>query len=228
MRRFVLISLLLVAVGAKAHTIAILGTGDVGSTLGRRWAEAGHEIVYGSRHPGSARVLELVSVTGPNTQAMTPAKAAAVGDVVVLAVPYHAIAALLPTLGDMQRKVVIDCTNPLTADLDGLTLGVTTSAAETIASLLPGARVVKALNTTGVANMKDSTYQDGPLTMLIAGESAMAKKLVSGLVEELGFEVVDAGPLASARWLEPMAMLWIELAYRQGMGSDIGFKLIRR
>ncbi len=229
MRRFVLMLLmLLAAAGAEARTIAILGTGDVGSTLGRRWADVGHEIIYGSRTPGSVRVLELVSATGPNTRAMTPAAAVAVGDVVVLAVPYHAIAALLPTLGDLHHKVVIDCTNPLTADLDGLTLGVTTSAAETIASMLPGARVVKALNTTGVANMKDSTYEEGPLTMLIAGESAMAKKLVAGLIEDLGFEVVDAGPLASARWLEPLAMLWIELAYRQGMGSDIGFKLIRR
>ena len=200
----------------------------MGSTLGCRWAEAGHEVIYGSRAPESARVLHLVSETGPDARAMTPADAAAAGDVVVLAVPYHATAALLPTLGDMQRKIVIDCTNPLTADLDGLTLGVTTSGAETIASLLPGARVVKALNTTGVANMRDSAYPDGPLTMLIAGESSMAKKLVSGLIEDLGFEVVDAGPLSSSRWLEPLAMLWIELAYRQGMGSDIGFKLIRR
>ena len=97
-----------------------------------------------------------------------------------------------------------------------------------IAGLLPGARVVKALNTTGVANMREATYPDGPPTMLLAGESAMAKALVSELITDLGFEPVDAGPLKSARWLEPLAMLWIHLAYAREQGTDIAFKLMRR
>ena len=84
------------------------------------------------------------------------------------------------------------------------------------------------LNTTGVANMEDPVYPDGPLTMLLAGESAMAKAVAASLVEDLGFEAVDAGPLAAARWLEPMAVLWIELARRQPDGADVGFRLVRR
>lgn len=227
-RILVVVLVLLAAVTAQGRTIAVIGTGDVGSVLGRRWAEAGHTVVFGSRAPQSARVRAVVAAAGPGVRADTPAAAAAGAEVVVLAVPFHAVAELLPTLGDLNRRIVIDCTNPLDAELDGLTTGPDRSAAEVVASLLPGASVVKALNTTGVANMRNPVYPDGPLTMLLAGESAMAKKVVASLVEELGFEAVDAGPLRTARWLEPLAVLWIQLAHRQGLGEDIGFRLVRR
>ena len=229
-RSAILIALVMSCLGptANARTVAIIGTGGVGAALGPRWSAAGHDIVYGSRTPGSEHVRTLVAETGGTARAATPAEAAAASEIVVLAIPYGAVAELLPSLGDLQGKIVIDCTNPLSRDLADLVTETGTSAAETIASLLPGARVVKALNTTGVSNMRDAVYPDGPPTMLLAGESAMAKAVVSGLVAELGFEPVDAGPLKSARWLEPLAMLWIELAYRQGLGDDIAFKLIRR
>lgn len=227
-KRLLVAALMLAAVAAQGRTIAVLGTGEVGSVLGRRWTEAGHTVIYGSRAPQSARVRALLEATGPDARADTPAAAAAAGEVVVLAVPFHAVEALLPTLGDLGRKIVIDCTNPLTPELDGLVTGPDRSAAEIIAALLPRARVVKALNTTGVANMRDPVYPDGPLTMLLAGESAMAKAVTASLVEDLGFEAVDAGPLASARWLEPMAVLWIELARRQPEGTEVGFRLVRR
>ena len=223
-----LLAALCAAGAADARTVAIIGTGDVGEALGVRWAAAGHEVIYGSRTPSSDRVAALTALTGHGARAADPAEAAAAGEVVVLAVPYAAVERLLPTLGDLAGKVVIDCTNPLSRDLGSLVTEPGTSGAEVVAGLLPGAKVVKALNTTGVANMRDPVYPDGPPTMLLAGESSMAKAVVADLVADLGFEPVDAGPLKSARWLEPLAMLWIELAYRQGMGDDIAFKLIRR
>jgi 8-hydroxy-5-deazaflavin:NADPH oxidoreductase len=227
-----IIAVVLVVLGAtgvvQARTVAIIGTGGVGSALGIRWAASGHEIVYGSRSPGSERVVALVAETGHGARAVSPVEAVAAADVVVLAVPYGVVERILPTLGDAAGKVVIDCTNPLSRDLHSLVTGPDASGAEIIAGLLPGAKVVKALNTTGVSNMRDAVYPDGPPTMLLAGESSLAKAVVSELVVDLGFEPVDAGSLKSARWLEPLAMLWIELAYRQGMGDDIAFKLIRR
>lgn len=223
-------ALVVVCFGGVVHarTIAIIGTGDVGATLGPRWAAAGHEIVYGSRSPESGRVQALVVETGVDAWAALPSDAAVAAEVIVLAIPFGVVEDLLPRLGDLQGKIVIDCTNPLSRDLADLVVGHGSSGAEIVAGLLPGARVVKALNTTGVSNMRDTAYPDGPPTMLMAGESAMAKAVVAGLISDLGFEPVDAGPLKSARWLEPLAMLWIELAYRQGMGDDIAFKLIRR
>jgi len=91
-----------------------------------------------------------------------------------------------------------------------------------------GAKVVKAFDTTGANNMANSTYGGGKLMMPVAGDDADAKKTVMGLAADLGFEPIDAGPLAMSRYLEPTAMLWIKLAYAQGMGREFGFALLRR
>ena len=111
LRRLIVTVLLLAAAAAQGRTIAVIGTGDVGSVLGRRWSEAGHTVIYGSRAPASARVRALLEATGPDARADTPAAAAAAAEVVVLAVPFHAVEALLPTLGDLGRRIVIDCTS---------------------------------------------------------------------------------------------------------------------
>jgi 8-hydroxy-5-deazaflavin:NADPH oxidoreductase len=142
-------------------------------------------------------------------------------------VPWPAVDASLKTLGPLAGKVVIDATNPLTPDFS-LAVGHTDSAGETVARLAPAARVVKAFNTTGFNNMADSRYPGGKLAMLVAGDDAEAKNIVLGLASDLGFDPVDAGPLAVSRYLESMAMVWIKLAITQGMGRDFGFALLRR
>ena len=88
--------------------------------------------------------------------------------------------------------------------------------------------MVKAFNMTGSGNMARPGYEEGALSMFLCGDDAEAKGIVGALAAELGFEVVDAGPLTSARYLEPLAMLWIHLAYGMQMGPDIGFRLMRR
>jgi predicted dinucleotide-binding enzyme len=122
---------------------------------------------------------------------------------------------------------VVDAINPLTPDFS-LAIGHTDSAGETVARLAPGARVVKAFNTTGANNMADSRYATGKLMMAIAGDDAQAKNVVMGLASDLGFEPIDCGPLAMSRHLEPMAMVWIKLAIAQKMGRNFGFALQRR
>jgi predicted dinucleotide-binding enzyme len=156
------------------------------------------------------------------------AQAAASAEVVVLATPFDAAEAALRSAGDLSGKIVIDCTNPLTRDVSALTIGHTTSAGETVAALAGAARVVKALNTTGAGNMLDPRYGAEAATMFICGDDAAAKATVTDLVKTLGFDVVDAGPLRQARLLEPLAMLWISLAYAQGQGPNIAFRLMRR
>ena len=123
---------------------------------------------------------------------------------------------------------MIDCTNPLKPDLSGLAIGHTTSAAEQVAVWAPGARVVKAFNTTGAENMSNPQFGSERASMLICGDDPDAKAAVVGLAADAGFDVVDAGRLASARLLEPLAMLWIHLAYAQGLGTGFAFKLLRR
>ena len=128
----------------------------------------------------------------------------------------------------MTGKVLIDAVNPLLPDLSGLVLGTTTSAAEQVASWARGAKVVKAFNTVGSNIMENPVFgQDKPV-LFFCGDDASAKGKVKQLADEVGFEGVDAGPLTQARLLEPLALLWISLAFKAGLGREIAFKLLRR
>jgi hypothetical protein len=154
--------------------------------------------------------------------------AAGSAEVVVLATPWEGTEAALLATGPCEGKVVVDCTNPILPGMAGLAVGTTESAAEQVAKRVPGARVVKAFNTTGSGNMERPRYGEHHLTMLLCGDDPAAKGVVSGLAEDLGFAPVDAGSLVAARYLEPLAMLWVHLAYQQGLGPDIAFQLLRR
>lgn len=203
-----------------AMKIGIIGTGNVGSALGRGWAQAGHEVVFGSRTPERASVPE-------ESRVLSQAEAALWAEVVVLAVPYRALQETLEAVGpeNFNDKVVLDVTNVLAVD-GGLAVGHTTSGAEELAKLLPGANVVKAFNTVFAQNMAGRVGEE-PLSLFVAGDDPTAKRTVQDLGKNLGFEPVDAGPLSSARYLEPMGMQLIALGYRMGMGPAIGYRLVQ-
>jgi 8-hydroxy-5-deazaflavin:NADPH oxidoreductase len=204
--------------------IAIVGAGNVGQALGKGWRKAGHEVSYALRAATSNKI-DALSADGSRVVAMD--KAAGAAEVLVLAVPWPAVAEAVSSLGPLAGKILIDATNPLTAKLE-LAVGGNDSAGETVARLAPGARVVKAFNTTGAENMANASAFAARPMMPVAGDDAAAKAAVRTLAEDLGFEAVDAGPLAMSRQLEPLAMLWIKLAYAQGFGRDFAFALARR
>lgn len=208
--------------------IAVIGTGNVGAALGKRWAAAGHDIAFGVRNGAAPKAASAVAAAGPRARALGVGEAAQAASVVVLATPFSGTEAAVRECGNLTGKVIIDCTNPLKPDLSGLTIGHTDSAGEAVARWARGAKVVKALNTTGAGNMLNPRYGNERLSMFVCGDDADAKKLVMGLVGDLGFEPIDAGPLTQARYLEPMAMLWISMAYTYGMGLDFGFRVVRR
>lgn len=208
--------------------IAVLGTGNVGGTLGSRWACNGHEVIFGSRDPSGEKVTELLGRCGDNARAASANEAVAEAEVVVMAAPWTAAQALIESVDNWQGKVLIDCINPLNADFTGLDLGYTTSAAEQVSDWASGARVVKAFNTASTRTMADPVYDGQNATMFYCGDDAEAKATVSGLAEELGFQPVDAGPLSNARHIEPLAMLYIHLAVREGWGSNCALKIMKR
>ncbi len=209
--------------------IGVIGAGNVGGALGRLWARRGHEVVFGVPDPQNPRRAALLKSTGGRTRVAAVADAAAFGDVIVLATPWSATEEAIRSAGDLTGKTLIDCTNPLAADLSGLTLGTSDSAGEQVARWAKGARVVKAFNTIGAENFGDPLFGEQSASLLIAGDEPSAKLTVTRLATELGFEVVDTGPLKAARWLEPLAMLWIHLAYAQGFGpKGHAFRLLRR
>ena len=203
--------------------IVIVGSGNVGRALGTGWRKAGHSVTFAARDPTGAKAAELKR----DGFAVVPQGDAGKAEAVVLAVPWTGIEATVRALGDLAGKIVIDATNPLTANLE-LALGFSDSAGETVARLAKGARVVKAFNTTGANNMAESRYPGGKVMMPVAADDATAKRNVMALAADLGFEPIDAGPLAMSRHLEPLAMLWIKLAYAQGMGREFGFGVLKR
>ncbi|MEZ4371311.1 MAG: NAD(P)-binding domain-containing protein [Polyangiaceae bacterium] len=199
--------------------IAIIGAGNVGTTLGRAWADAGHEIVYGAR--------DVASSPYPGAQVQTLQAAAASADVVALTLPWAAVPEVVPALGDLQGKILIDVTNPIGPGF-ALTHGHTTSGAEQVAQLATNARVVKAFNTTGLENMANPKYGDQRVFMPVAGDDAEALAKVVSLASEIGFDAIALKGLHRARETEPLAMLWIKLALAWGNGRSIGFTLSRR
>jgi len=203
--------------------IAVIGIGNVGGTLGRRWAAAGHEVTFGVRSPTDAETKAAGAA-----RLATVAEAARAADVVAFAVPWSAVPDAVAAAGDLAGKIVLDCTNPLSPGLAGLELGTTTSGGEEVATLAKGAHVVKIFNTTGADNMADPDYNGIPATMLYAGDDTHAKAVAADLARSLGFDPVDLGPLAAARLLEPFALVWITLAYRQKLGRDFVLQIIRR
>ncbi len=208
--------------------IAIFGAGSVGGTLGSSWADKGHEIFFGVPNPTSDKTQALLNKIGSNAQAGTVAEASRFSDVIVLATPWTATESAIKAAGDLSGKTILDCTNPLKPDFSSLSVGFTTSGGEQVAQWAVGAKVVKTLNQTGSENMGDPVYGTQPSVMFVCGDDETAKATALTLVRDLGFDAVDGGGLKIARLLEPLGMLWISLVYRQGLGRNIAFALMRR
>jgi predicted dinucleotide-binding enzyme len=207
--------------------IGIIGSGNVGGTLGKAWSRHGHDVFFGMRRADEAQAKALVD-EARKAKAGLVEEAARFGDVILLATPWEAAREALETAGDLPGKILIDATNPLLPGLAGLDLGTTTSAGELIAGWAQGARVVKCFNTVGFNIMANASFSQGEVALFYCGDDVEAKKVVADLATELGFEALDAGPLTQCRLLEPFALLWIALAMKQGYGREIGFQFMRR
>lgn len=208
----------------NADIIAVIGTGDVGGALGPEFASLGHSVVYGSRNPGSEKVLALVARTGNGARVASPADAAAEADILVLAVPGMRVGDIVAGLGDLSGKLIIDPTNPLIPRDDGkLGIEMTGSNAEIIQAAAPGANVVKAFNTLGWRSMIDPQSTGGPISIPLVGDSEEAKAKVATIVAAMGLEPIDVGPLRNARHVEGLSVLLLNGAF--GGGPSFEFHL---
>jgi predicted dinucleotide-binding enzyme len=212
--------------------IAIIGAGNVGGTLGTRWAQGGHHVTFGVRDVHDRKNQELLRSAGPSARVASVSEAAAGAAVVLLSTPWTNTQEALRSAGDLSSKVLIDATNPILLGPDllkeGLLVGHKTSGAEQVASWASGARVVKGFNSVGWPIMANPRLGTQPASMLICGDDSEAKTVVTQLSDELGFETVDVGPLALARLLEPYGMLWIQMCVGLGWGPDFAFHVIKR
>ncbi|MHB8455825.1 MAG: NADPH-dependent F420 reductase [Acidiferrobacterales bacterium] len=200
--------------------IAIIGAGNVGSGLATVLARAGIKVTLGARDVGKAKAV--AKAIGANVSAATLKEAAASAQTVFLAVPYPEAGSALSAAGDLGGKVIVDVTNPLTPDYMGLTLGHSTSAAEEIQKLVPGAKVVKAFNTVFAQIYAAGARINGTaVPVFIAGDDEAATRDVELIARQAGFSPVQVGALRFARYLEPLAGLNIALGYGRGMGTAI-------
>ena len=207
--------------------IAVIGAGNMGSAFVKQLTRVGHDVTITSRDGTKAA---KVAAAYPGAKVVTAASAALGADAVVLATGFGDAIAALRSLGDLRNKVVIDITNPLTADYMGLTIGHETSAAEEIAKAVPGAEVVKSFNTIFAQVLAEGAdFGNGrKASVFVASDSPRAKQTARAVAESLGYEVIDAGALKNARYLEPLAGLNIYLGYGAGLGTSIAPTWIRR
>ena len=159
--------------------LAFIGTGDMGESLGPRFAELGYSVVYGSRNPDTEKAQNVVKLTGDDARVTTQKEAAQAGDIVVLAVPWPPMETVAQNLGSLDGKIVIDISMPAEQAEDGYLVSlVETSSAEMIQSWNPGARVVKAFATLASYVIDNPDVVGGPVTVPIASDDRAAKERV--------------------------------------------------
>lgn len=185
---------------SEPFKIGIIGTGNIGGTLARHWASAGHELVISSRHP--EELVRLADELGPRVRAATPAEAAEFGDVVLVSVPYAA----MPQIGrdyaaTLAGKIVLDTGNPIEyrdgpMAIEALNKGSGIASAE----FLPGARLVRAFNCIAASSLaNDGNREPERFAIPLAGNDAEALEVAQRLVADAGFDGVVVGPLERAR-----------------------------
>jgi predicted dinucleotide-binding enzyme len=208
--------------------IGILGAGRVGTGLGRRLADKGHDLVVSfSLTPGS--LAEAVAFIGGSARAGAPEDAAAHGEVVILSSPWSETLTLVSSLADrLAGKILWDTTNPLKPDMSGLELGTSTSGGEAVSNAAPRARVVKAVAPFAQVLHSPTGLISGQRSdVFVCGDDPQARSRVATLLADVQADPVDAGPLQLARYTEPLGMLLVQLAYTQGFGAMIGAHLLR-
>ncbi len=203
--------------------IAIIGTGNVGGALAQKWAAAGHEIFLGVRDTTNFKGKELLGTKGISALATKAAVAAA--EVILIATPAPMVVEVATSLGDTAGKVIIDAMNVVA----GRGPQGYQSTAPAILANTASREVVKAFNTTGANNIKNPVYGTMVLDAFVAGDSQKGKAIARQLAADAGFaECYDVGGNDKFELMEQFAFFWINLAMMQGLGREIGFKLLRK
>ncbi len=198
--------------------IGILGSGDVGRSLGSGFAKKGYEVTIGTRDPSKAELKTWLQANDGRASLGTFADAAKKGDVVILATHGEATEAVLDQIGPeaFAGKLVIDATNPLVfadGSPPGLFVGTTDSLGERVQRKLPESKVVKCFNTVNSGMMTNPKTRAGVPDMLIAGNDPAAKQQVARLLKQFGWnDPIDVGGIDASRWLEAWVALWVRVA----------------
>lgn len=198
--------------------IGIIGSGNIGGNLGHHLAQAGHEVLFSSRHP--EKLQGLVQKAGAHARAGTVQEAAQFGEVIVLSIPFGKIPEVAQEAGSLAGKTLIDTTNPYEGR-DGeiaakVKQDLNLRASQYTAQHFQQAHVVKAFNTIYYVNLRDKAFQPEGFRMAVpyAGDDTEAKKIVAQLLEDIGFDGVDIGNLSQSDVMEPDAILYNRVLHK--------------
>jgi predicted dinucleotide-binding enzyme len=201
----------------------------MGGKLGTLFTRAGHEVVFS--YARSRKKLEgLARDAGAKARAGTPAEAAGQADALLLAVHWSRVDDVLQQAGDLAGKVIVSCTLPMNADDTDLVVAHTSSGAEELAKKVRRAQVVSAFGTVPsevLFDVFETRRKSKRPSLVYCGDDQGAKELTEGLIRDLGFDPVDAGPLRTARYLEPFALLVGYLAYEGDGGPELAYRFER-
>lgn len=213
--------------------IGIIGAGNMGAAIGRLWAKAGHDVIF-SYSRDEQKLRQLAASAGATAKAGTPQEAVAQSDVILIAVWVPSLADVIQSVGSLDGKIIITCVSGLTPDFTGQTIGLatdlTTSVAETIQQLAPSAQVVEAFNTTFAEIIASDSRQFGSdrPSIFYCGDDLTAKQTVAQLIDDCGYEAIDAGRLMVARSLETLATAWVQFAVASQLFPNLGLKALQR
>ena len=206
--------------------IGILGSGLIGGKLGTIFARAGHDVVFSySRHP--KKLEELAQNVKQNARAGTPEEACRQSDVLLLAVHWSRLNDVLAQTGDLSGKTIVTCSLPMNADDTQLVIAHTSSGAEELAKRVPEAQVVSAFGTVPsevLFGVFEARHRRNRPSLLYAGDDPGSKEIAARLIQDVGFEPVDAGPLRMARYAEPFTLLVAQLAYEGARGPEMAYR----
>ncbi len=206
--------------------IGILGSGLMGAKLGTIWARAGHEVVF-SYARSEQKLKKLARGAKGKARAGTPREAAQDADALLL---WSRVDDVLQQAGDLSGKVIVTCSLPMNADDTGLVIAHTSSGAEELAKKVPKARVVSTFGTVpsevlfGVFEARRKARRP---SLVYCGDDSRSKEAAAGLIRDVGFEPVDAGPLRIARYTEPFTLLIAQLAYEGDEGPELAYRFER-
>ena len=203
--------------------IGIIGSGNVGGALAQQLIKAGHFVLIGAKFPLSEKSIKLATNIGEDRFASVE-NTAKQSDIIIITTPPNAVLQLIPQLGDIEGKTIIDATNAVRIKPEGYP-----TAFHAIKAITKSESVVKCFNTTGFENMLDPIYKNEGIDMFCAGDNKEAKEIAQQLAKDIGFAACyDFGADDKVELLEQFALSWINLAIMQGHGRDIAFKVIRR
>jgi len=206
--------------------IGILGSGLMGGKLGTLFARAGHEVVF-SYARSRDKLDRMARDAGGKARAGTPKEAAQNADALLLAVHWSRVDDVLKQVGTMAGKLIVSCSLPLNASNTEFILGHTTSGAEELAKKVPGADIVAAFNNIPSEVLFDVFEARGKTpapSMLYCCDTVAGKTIAATLIRDVGFDPIDVGPLRSARYTEPLAMIIAHLAYEGSKGPELAYR----